>query len=58
MNPVSLDDQISCVLREIVLRRRLYPRWVGERKMSQHKSDTELRAMEAVLATLCAMVVK
>lgn len=55
---MSLDDQISCVLREIVLRRRLYPRWVGERKMSQHKSDTELRAMEAVLATLCAMAVK
>jgi hypothetical protein len=34
------------------LRRRVYPRWVAEERMSQVVADGEVSTMEAVLATL------
>lgn len=49
---VPLADQIACVRREIGMRERVYKRWVSDQKMSQHKADTELEAMRAVLETL------
>jgi hypothetical protein len=48
----SIDDQIACVEREIAMRRRAYPRWIADRRMSQAKAQHELDAMCAVLATL------
>jgi hypothetical protein len=53
-SPVSIEDQIACVEREIVMRRKVYPRWVGAKKMGKASADRELRAMEAVLDTLKA----
>lgn len=50
--PIGLAEQIACVEREIRMRREVYPRRVGDRKMSQAKADKELTAMVAVLATL------
>ena len=51
---VSLPEQIKCVEREIAMRRRVYPRWVADKRMTQAKADHELAAMEAVLETLKA----
>jgi hypothetical protein len=48
----TLEQQIACVLREIDMRLRTYPRWVKERRMLQSKADHELAAMRAVLTTL------
>jgi hypothetical protein len=48
----TIRDQIRCVEREIALRRRVYPRWVAEERMSQVVADGEVSTMEAVLATL------
>lgn len=50
--PVSLDDMIACVKREIQLRRRVYPRWVQNGNMKQSTADEEIRRMEAVLHRL------
>ena len=50
--PVSLEDQIKSVRREIGMRERVYPNWVSQRKMSPTKADDEIAAMRAVLATL------
>lgn len=50
--PVPLSEQIKCVEREIVLRRRVYPRWVESGRMKQAKADQEIAAMEAILETL------
>jgi hypothetical protein len=50
--PPSLIDQVACVKREIEMRERVYPRWIGKRHMTQEKADLELAAMRAVLATL------
>lgn len=50
--PPTLADQIACVEREIAMRYRVYPMWIEQRRMGQDKADREIRAMEAVLATL------
>lgn len=50
--PVTLEEQIACVEREIGMRTRVYPRWVGLGKMTPAKSEWEIAAMEAVLNTL------
>lgn len=49
---ITLDEQLEEVKREIGLRRRLYPRWVTDGKMSQAKADRGIAAMEAVRETL------
>jgi hypothetical protein len=50
--PIGIDEQIACVEREIALRRRVYPRRVADRKMTQALADKQLAAMSAVLDTL------
>jgi hypothetical protein len=49
---MTIDEQISCVEREIRLRERNYPRWVEARRMSLRKAGEEMAAMRAVLETL------
>jgi hypothetical protein len=49
---VSIDDQISCVRRELTMRKNTYPRWVALEKMSRAVMDREIARMEAVLVTL------
>jgi hypothetical protein len=50
--PITIERQIAAVRREITMRKRVYPRWVSNGKMSERNADDELTAMEAVLATL------
>ena len=50
--PVSLKDQISCVGREIAMRKRVYPHWIRNGRMKEGAAREEIRRMEAVLATL------
>lgn len=52
---ISLDDQIKCVEREIGMRKRVYARWVENKRMTQAKADQETAAMQAVLDTLVAL---
>ena len=47
-----MTAQIKCVEREIAMRKRVYPRFVKNGKMTQQEADAELAAMEAVLKTL------
>ena len=49
---MTIEDQIKAVEREISMRRRVYPRWVENKRMSQEKADKEIATMEAVLETL------
>lgn len=49
---VSIEDQIACVKRELLMRGRVYARQVDQGKMSNEKAGYELRAMGAVLQTL------
>lgn len=49
---VPVEDQIACVERELGFRRRVYPRQVEGKRMTQQMADRELARMEAVLETL------
>lgn len=49
---VSLDEQIKCVVREIALRRAVYPGFVAKGKLRQEVAEREQAAMMAVLDTL------
>jgi hypothetical protein len=49
---ITLDLQIEAVKREIGMRKRVYPNWVANRKLTQVKADYEIAAMAAVLETL------
>lgn len=48
----SIDDQISCAVRECEMRQRLYSGFVKSGKMSQHKADHEMRCMYSIVDTL------
>lgn len=50
--PITLQDQIAEIEREVVLRERVYPRWIASGKLPQHKADRQLAVMTAVLQTL------
>jgi len=49
---ISLTDQIRCVSRELALRRRVYPRFVGSGRMKPEEAEREIERMQAVLHTL------
>jgi hypothetical protein len=53
--PITLDDQIAAVEREIAMRGRVYPRQVFNRKMTQRQADREIALMIAVLASLIGL---
>ena len=48
----TLDEQIAEVERECAMRERVYGQWVRVGKMSLSASQTQIRRMRAVLATL------
>ena len=48
----TIDEQITCVKREIARRGSAYPGAVRRKSMSQVRADREIATMQAVLATL------
>ncbi len=53
--PITLDDQIASVRREIALRERVYPRQVSNGRMSRQSAERELALMQSVLETLISL---
>lgn len=53
---IPIDVQIACVRRELRQRKSVYPRLVQQGRMPEAKAARELRAMQAVLATLMAVL--
>jgi hypothetical protein len=49
---ISWDDMIGCAKRELLMRKRLYPRWVAEERISQQKADHEIACMAKILEHL------
>lgn len=48
--PVTAREKREAVEREVGMRRRVYPRWVELRRMTQEKADREIAIMEAIAA--------
>ena len=49
---VSIDNMVASVQREIGFRRKVYPRWVQQKKMRPETAPMEIERMEAVLEAL------
>lgn len=49
---VPIHEQVECAERELGYRRRVYPRWVSDGRMTQAKADLEIARMEAIVKTL------
>lgn len=48
----TLEEQITCLRREIGMRNKVYPGWVAKGKMKPEKASREIECMEAALGTL------
>lgn len=55
---IGLTEQVACAEREVAMRRRVYPRWVEAKKMTQQKADHEIAAMEKIAETLKTLAVR
>ena len=49
---ISLDDMIRCADREVAMRKRVYPEWVNDGRMSWDKAEHEIECMEAIAEKL------
>lgn len=42
-------DKLKCVERELRLRKKVYPRWVAEGRMTQQQAEHEIDCMQAIV---------
>lgn len=52
---MTLEEQIKVVQREIDYRKRLYPVWVKNGKMTQTEANYQIEGMECVLNSLVVL---
>jgi hypothetical protein len=52
---VTFDEQLAEVEREIAIRKRFYPRWVTDSRISQADAERQLARLLAVRDTLLAL---
>ncbi len=49
-NLISFREKAECAEREVKQRRRVYPRFVGDGRMTQQFADRQIEVMEAIAA--------
>lgn len=49
---MTINEQIAAIRWELEYRRKLYPRWVEIKKISQKDADYQIEVMEQILCTL------
>ena len=52
MSEPTLEQQITCLKREIAMRKNVYPKWVASKRMKQEDADREIAAMTGALHTI------
>lgn len=55
MTKFSVDELVMCARRELVQRRRVYPRLIEKGKMSQLNADREIAMMAEIKEILESM---
>lgn len=58
MSAPTAAEKAVCAEREAQMRRRVYPRWVADGRMTQAKANAEIATMEAIAADYRAMMEK
>lgn len=54
----TLQAQITCIRRELAMRKNVYPKWVMSGRMKAEAADHEISCLQAVLDTLSALVLE
>lgn len=52
IDKITIDDEISCIAREIAMRKKVYPKWIETRRMTRDKANHEVLTMEKTLRRL------
>jgi hypothetical protein len=52
--PISTQDMINELERELVLRHRVYPMWISNKRLSQAKADRQCEIIQAIIDKLKA----
>jgi hypothetical protein len=47
--PITREDKIACIKREIEMRHKVYPRWISSGKMTMEKASREIEVMQQIL---------
>jgi len=47
---IAAADKLACAERELKMRKRVYPRWIEDGRISAGKAAHEIAAMEAIVA--------
>jgi hypothetical protein len=50
MDIITTADKLKCALRELEMRKRVYPRWIEAGRMGAGRAAHEIAAMEAIAA--------
>lgn len=50
MNDVTRSEKHEAAAREVKMRRRVYPRWVENGRITQEFADRQIAVMEAIAA--------
>lgn len=48
----SWDDKIKCVARELAMRKRVYPKWIADGRLTDEKAEWEIGCLEAIMADI------
>ena len=51
----SIQDALASAQREVALRKRVYPRWVQQGRMTAEKAESEIKCMEAAVFHLAKL---
>lgn len=51
---ITLDEIAKEISRELVTRKRVYPRWIEDGKIKQELADYRCLVLEALLRKLCS----
>jgi hypothetical protein len=54
----TADELHHCALREVRMRRRVYPRWVQNGKISFKHAQEEIEKMQAIAEHFAELVIK
>jgi hypothetical protein len=47
---MTKTDKLRCVERELRMRKKVYPRWIAEGRMTQQQAEHEIDCMAAIAA--------
>lgn len=49
MAEITAEDKLACAERELKMRRKVYPRWIDDGRMTNEKAAHEIAVMEAIV---------